>query len=306
MSQKSVVRLDIKPGRMAASGDAAAFPIFEQISAPAKSVYVQGARSFREFRRAFDALVEEEARRAFLDTVDRAITTRASDTSSWASLYEAADFLREREEFWKELGFSSFESYWRNRVGEYFSNWHELESAYNYAVIACPELFNVDWNEASQRSQQVARIRQIAPAASHGGVRTHSGQYRTVEDAAARVIEGGDWVHKGGESFEYRVSKIKRDRPDIFDDMVAGKFFKKTQTGVVTIDLKAAEAAAGTNEPRKRPKKEMLGRARQLVSSVKNQLRQAPESQRVFLDELLNLPWVVKALKARGWRKDDL
>ena len=310
--QKNSVHIQVKPGRVDASGAAKASPMFREVTTPAKAVIVQGARSYSEFRKAFNAIAEKDARRAYLDQIDRAIAAKASDTSSWASLYEAADFLREHDEFWKELGFATFEDYWRDRAGEHFDNWRELEEAYNYGVVACPPLFKISWKEARQQAQQVARIRQIAAmsmgmnGSNQHVKRTHNGHYPTEDDARARVWEGGEWVDHGGNSFEYRVSKIKRDRPDVFDRMVAGDFFKSTQSGVVMIDLKAAEEAAGRNDPKPpRPKREMLGRARQLVSAAKNQLRGAPESQRVFIDELLNLPWFVRALKARGWRRDE-
>lgn len=303
MVSNNVVRLLAKPTRAAEYGATKATEMFRSVASSERTVLVQGAQSYRAFRKAFGELAEDEARRAYLDMIDRAITARASDTSGWASLYEAADFMREHEEFWTELGFATFEDYWRDRAGRYFSSLHELEAAYNYAVVACPELFNVDWNEATQQAQAVARIRQVPAAMPHGIKRTHGGHYLTEEDASARVIEGGDWVDRGGESFEYRVSRIKRDRPDVFNQMVAGAFFKKTQTGVVTIDLKAAEAAAGTRKPKVRPQKELSGRARMLASTVKNQLRNNT-SQNVFIDGLLNLPWVVNALKARGWKKD--
>src|SRR5262245_42975084 len=137
--------MSTKNGMVSGSGATKAAPMFREVVVPAKAVIVQGARSYRAFRKAFSGIAEDEARRAYLDTIDRAITAKAADMSSWASLYEAADFMREHEEFWKALGFKTFEAYWRDRAGGYFASWRHLETAYNYAVIACPELFKVDW-----------------------------------------------------------------------------------------------------------------------------------------------------------------
>jgi hypothetical protein len=77
---------------------------------------------FCEFRKAYGELIEDDAKRAYLDAIDRTITANVSYTSDWASLYEAADFLREHDEFWKELGFESFEDYWRDRAGNYLAD----------------------------------------------------------------------------------------------------------------------------------------------------------------------------------------
>jgi hypothetical protein len=304
---KKFIRLHVEPGRIDGAGVVAAAPLSRQVARRETAVIVKGAQTYREFRKTFGELAEEGARRAYLDTIDRAITAKTSDTSGWASLYEAADFIREHEGFWKELGFATFDAYWRDRVGDYFSDWRALEAAYNYAVLACPELFNVSFEEASQKAQLTNRLRQIEPLAELGAnqhvKRTHTGHYPTEADAVNRVVQAAQWENLGSNSIQYRVAKIRRDKPEIYGQMLDGKFFKKTQTGVVMIDLKAAEAAAGMNEPKARPKKELMSRAKQLVTSVKNQLKENNTSQRVFIDELLNIPWVIKALKARGWER---
>jgi hypothetical protein len=304
---KNFVRLHVEPGRIDGAGVVAAAPLSRQVARRETAVIVNGAQTYREFRKAFGELAEDGARRAYLDTIDRAITAKTSDTSSWASLYEAADFIREHEEFWKELGFSSFDDYWRDRVGEYFSDWRELEMAYNYAVLACPELFAIDWNEASQMAQHLNHLRQIEPLAEHGSnqhvKRTHTGHYLSEDDAARRVAQAAAWENLGSTSLEYRVGKIRRERPDVYDRMLKREFFKKTHAGKVMIDLKGAEAAARLDKPRVRPKKEQLSRGKQLATGVKNQLKESNTSQRVFIDELLNIPWVIKALKARGWER---
>ncbi len=52
-TQKNVVRILVKPGRISGSGAAKASEMFYAVASPDKAVIVQGARSYRAFRVRF-------------------------------------------------------------------------------------------------------------------------------------------------------------------------------------------------------------------------------------------------------------
>ena len=59
-------------GMVSGSGASKASAMFREVASPAKAVIVQGARSYRAFRKAYSEIAEDEARSAYLKHHPRA------------------------------------------------------------------------------------------------------------------------------------------------------------------------------------------------------------------------------------------
>lgn len=258
-------------------------------------------RANRNIRDALDNITkaEPERRQGALDELVRLLER---DPMRWAEVYEVADYLREQEDYWRAEGYEAFEDFWRHKASTAFASLKELEEAYNYAALACPDLFNMDWLEAKTEAGQIAKLRSVRPAQPNGvnvqHAKSRSGELQESE-ALAKVQAGGRYVSKGTNTFERRVAKIKRDRPDIYADMEAGRYFRKTGSGAVTIDLIAAERDAYGDRPKKKSAKQLEDAASRNVRRAIEHIRKVSKSSTargMLIEELKATPWIVKAL----------
>ncbi len=83
---------------------------------------------------------------------------------AWMCIYQTVDLIRENEWYWKDAGFDSFEAFWQTQGQALFGRWAELEATYQYAHMAAPQLFKVNYDEAKALALELAQFRNV-PAA---------------------------------------------------------------------------------------------------------------------------------------------
>ena len=168
---------------------------------------------------------------------------RTSDISGsqWAKYYEAIAFLKENDWYWKDQGFADFESFWQEHTGNGFQAWAELESMYNFAKIACPELFTITKDEATELYKELEKLRQISAATGHGGERKKV--FETEAHAKQRLLEVAS-TKISGQSLEKRFARLRRDAPEVAAKLLQGEFLRKTTAGFFYIDMASAERIA--------------------------------------------------------------
>jgi len=250
-----------------------------------------------DVRERFAALENDEQRQGFLDAITAKLD---SNWGNWAKFYEAVAIIREQRAYWKDKGFDSFESFWREKAGPAFQSFKELESIYNFAKTACPELFGIDFEGAKELRKKLEKLKAVPPLTNYGGTRVKKRLYSGTEEAHAAVTQAMAWHNAGGTSLEYRLAKLKRDRPDIAARILAGEFFKTLGTGQIGIDMAAAEREA-YGEPQRKPKQASTG----VGSNVAKMIRSAAKSQAArqqVIDELRAIPWLVEALASKKKR----
>jgi len=101
-------------------------------------------------------------RQAFFDEFLKA--QRRGFPSAWVAIYETVDLIRQADWYWKGQGFDSFDAFWQKQGEALFGRWGELEATYQYAHLAAPQLFEVQYEEAKALAQQLAQFRNV-PAA---------------------------------------------------------------------------------------------------------------------------------------------
>ena len=196
--------------------------------------------------------------------------------TAWVSLYETLDLIRTTEWYWKDQGFESFESWWVANGTPLFGQWAELEATYNYAKLAAPHLFDVEYEEAKALAQQLAQYRDTPAAMSKGGNNPRGRNQHSEDESvhtrsttpspeSAVAIEdyvldvrdpqfkdgfrkGVNSQKNGQEDVFRRFARLRRDNPDVAGQFLDGQFIRRFKNGKVEPDLKAAEVAAGLRE----------------------------------------------------------
>lgn len=272
----------LRDGQAGQNSAAAAIPIPELIA-------IAGG----DIRQRFSALQNVEQRTGFLDAITAKID---SNWGNWAKFYEAVAILREQNAYWKAKGFESFEAFWKAKAGPAFQSFKELESIYNFAKTACPELFNIDFEGAKQLQRRLQQLVAVPPLNSYGGVRVKKRLYSGPDEAQAAVAEALTWRNAGGTSLEYRLAKLKRDRPDIAARVLAGEFFVLTGKGQTGIDMAAAEREAYGEAVVSKTRKKPLDVGQNVARVIRAAGRSSVARQSV-INELQAIPWVVDALR---------
>lgn len=244
-----------------------------------------------DVRDRFASLENDEQRQGFLDAVTGKLD---SNWGNWAKFYEAVAIVREQKSYWQGKGFDSFDDFWRAKAGPAFQSFKELESIYNFAKTACPELFGIDFEGAKQLRKKLERLSAIPALANNGGIRAKKRLYAGVGEAHAAVTQAMTWHNAGGTSLEYRLAKLKRDRPDIAARILAGEFFKTLGTGQIGIDMAAAEREA-YGEPLRKPKPATTGVGNNVAKIIRSAAKSQAARQQV-IDELSAISWLVEAL----------
>lgn len=261
---------------------AAAIPIPELVSLEAVDV-----------RTRFHSLENETQRCSFLDGI---ISKLGSNLGNWAAFYEAVEIIREHDAYWRGKGYRSFDEFWRAAAGPCFRSLKELEDIYNFAKTACPEMFQLDFEAARNWAQQVHDLRTLTALDADGGVRIKKRHYADNEEAHAAVVQASRWYNAGGKSLEYRLAKIKRDRPDIAAAVLAGDYFRVLSTGRIGIDIVAAERDAyGENACIRKRQRSAVRTAAKVAGAIRALALSSTERQ-LLVSELSNIDWLVDAL----------
>lgn len=244
-----------------------------------------------DIRDRFNSLDNDDQRQGFLESI---IGKMDSNWGNWAKFYEAVSILREQESFWRNLGFDTFDNFWRVTAGPSFQSFKELEEVYNFAKTACPEMFGINFEGARKLINDLETLKIVPALGPHGAIkRSYSGE----KEASAAAAQAMTWKNAGGNSIEYKLAKIKRDRPDIAARVLAGEFFKTLGTGQVGIDLVAAEREAYGEVVRKvKPK---AGEAENVGVKMAQAIRSAaktPQSRQKIINELKNISWLTEGL----------
>ena len=113
----------------------------------------------------YGRLQTDDERKAFFDEFLK--TQRAGFGSAWVAIYQTIDLIRQNDWYWRQAGFNSFDAFWTEQGAALFGQWAELEQTYQYAHLAAPHLFEVDYNEAKELAQQLAQFRSLPASMNH-------------------------------------------------------------------------------------------------------------------------------------------
>ena len=251
----------------------------------------------------YGELETDKERKAFFDEFLK--RQRNGFSEAWMCIYQTVDLIRENDWYWQEAGFDSFEAFWQEQGQALFGKWAELESTYQYAHMAAPQLFGVNYDEAKALAQELAAFRNVPAASKNGGKRPGAGRKNQTDDRPTdspvepnhyvKEMNSTEWndgfLHgqrakaAGGNSRFARFSRLRRDAPEVADKFLAGEFVKRFKNGTVQPDMVAAEVAADIRqEGETAPKRDAVGYCQKLAS--KFDTKQLTELQ-TFINQLL-------------------
>lgn len=218
----------------------------------------------------YGRLETDDERKAFFDEFLK--VQRAGFSSAWVAIYQTVDLIRQADWYWKSEGHDSFEAFWQEQGEALFGRWAELEATYQYAHLAAPQLFEVDYDEAKALAQQLAQFRTVPAAMSTEAQRSQAAKQRWAKVRAdsgspASPVEPTHYVKEmnspeflegfqqgqrakadGGNGRYSRFARLRRDAPDMADRFLAGEFIKRCKNGTILPDLVAAEVEAGIRQ----------------------------------------------------------
>jgi len=218
----------------------------------------------------YGRLETDDERKAFFDEFLK--VQRAGFSSAWVAIYQTVDLIRQADWYWKSEGHDSFEAFWQEQGEALFGRWAELEATYQYAHLAAPQLFEVQYEEAKALAQQLAPFRHVPAAMTKEARSSKAAKDRwskmpTDDSPQACPIELNHYVKEmnsaewndgfqqgqraksnGGNSRFARFARLRRDAPDVADRFLAGEFIKRFKDGTVQADMVAAEMVAGIRQ----------------------------------------------------------
>ncbi len=249
----------------------------------------------------YGELETDKERKAFFDEFLK--RQRNGFGEAWMCIYQTVDLIRENDWYWKEAGFDSFEAFWQNQGQALFGKWAELESTYQYAHMAAPQLFKVNYDEAKALALELAAFRAIPAAMAKGAQLGNSNAKNKSDDHPIGIdpnhyvaeLNSAEWQEgykqgrrakaDGGTGRMARFARLRRDHPEVADQFLAGDFVKRFKDGTVKADMVAAEVAAGIRTEGVTPKKaDPVGHCMKLAS--KFDTKQLTELQ-TFVNQLL-------------------
>jgi hypothetical protein len=257
------------------------------------------AISRNQFADSYTNLENQEAREGFFDDL---LLDIATARGRWANFYALAELLQREEWYWREQGFESFVDFWRDKTGQTFEGLAEMERVYRYAQIAAPDLFDMEFNEAAQRTHLAMLVESLAkiPAANPNGIRNKpSNQYTNKAEAIADAERASHYRSAGGNSIERRFSTLRRNHPKLAERVLAGeeKFFSSTEHGC-TLNWKAIDAERGERGEAPKAtrggaskKRAKLGRLESLLKTRDQTLRTA------IITMVRSCKWLMDALQ---------
>jgi hypothetical protein len=261
-----------------------------------------------DVRRQFASLKNEDQRHAYLDALMGRLD---ASVISWTTFYEAVSIIRDHRPYWRKQGYSNFAEFWQLRAGPTFEAWRELEDIYAFAKLACPQLFELDTQRARRLSDRLNTL--SAPTSRK---RLHvQGSKRVFETPAAAteaIRNALNWTMVGNRSFEYRLYRLKRDRPAIAASLLSGEFTVRLDSGKYSIDLIRAERlvygddyrlhGGNAGKPKNGPGKRMQSHASDAkkvlreLDHVADVAKHSPDIQQQIVRRLQKLPWLVEAI----------
>jgi len=215
----------------------------------------------------YGRLETDDERKAFFDEFLK--VQRAGFSSAWVAIYQTVDLIRQADWYWKSEGHDSFEAFWQEQGEALFGRWAELEATYQYAHLAAPQLFEVQYEEAKALAMELALFRGIPAAISANPAERGKlgGRPKKPTDDCPQVIEPTHYVKEmnsaewndgfqqgqraksnGGNSRFARFARLRRDSPEVADRFLAGEFVKRLKDGIVQADMVAAEMVAGIRQ----------------------------------------------------------
>lgn len=255
----------------------------------------------------YGELETDKERKGFFDEFLK--RQRNGFSEAWMCIYQTVDLIRENEWYWKDAGFDSFEAFWQEQGQALFGKWAELESTYQYAHMAAPQLFKVNYDEAKALALALAQFRAVPAAMTTEAQRSKAAKdrwskMRTDDHPPVSPVEPNHYVKEmntsewndgfqqgqlakaaGGTSRFARFARLRRDSPEIADKFLAGEFVKRFKNGTVQPDMVAAEIAAGIRkEGESAPKRDAVAYCIKLAS--KFDTKQLTELQ-TFVNQLL-------------------
>lgn len=256
------------------------------------------AVSRNQFADSYANLENQEAREGFFDDL---LIDIATARGRWANFYALAELLQREEWYWREQGFESFVDFWRDKTGQTFEGLAEMERVYRYAQIAAPDLFDMEFNEAAQRTHLAMLVESLAkiPAAMAQGKPKGSkggNQYTNKAEAIADAERASHYRSPTGTSIERRFSTLKRNHPKLAERVLAGeeRFFNSTEHGC-TMNWKAIDAERGETPKATRggasKKRDKLGMLESILKTRDQTLRTA------IITMLRSCKWLMDALQ---------
>lgn len=253
----------------------------------------------------YGELETDKERKAFFDEFLK--RQRNGFGEAWMCIYQTVDLIRENDWYWQEAGFDSFEAFWRNQGQALFGKWAELESTYQYAHMAAPQLFEVNYDEAKALALELAQFRAVPaanPVRSGGAPAGNQNAKKTTPDDHPQLIDPSHYIKEmnppewndgfqqgqrakaaGGTSRFARFARLRRDNPEIADKFLAGEFVKRFKNGTVQPDMVAAEVVAGIRKDgESAPKRDAVAYAMKLIGTFNT--KQLTELQ-VFINQLM-------------------
>lgn len=252
----------------------------------------------------YGELETDKERKAFFDEFLK--RQRNGFGEAWMCIYQTVDLIRENDWYWQEAGFDSFEAFWQTQGQALFGKWAELESTYQYAHMAAPQLFEVNYDEAKALALELAQFRAVPAAMTVKEQRSKAGSWQRTDDRPpvdspvepnhyVKEMNSTEWNEgfqqgqrakaDGGNSRFARFSRLRRDAPEVADKFLAGEFVKRFKNGTVQPDMVAAEVAAGIRkEGEKVQRRNGLAYAMKLIGTFNT--KQLTELQ-TFIDQLM-------------------
>lgn len=258
---------------------------------------VIGQKSADEYNR----LKSDAARQGFFDGVIEG-TSRAEH--DWARFYAVVQLMRSEEWYWRGEGYETFEAFWHDKVGGTYAKLDDLETVYNFAKMARPELFDIkDFDQVRAELREVdleiGRLYRVPMAPSHGGARGNR-YTATKKEATARVADAAAFKAPGECSIERRFAKLRRDNPDVAAELLAGKYIRQLENGKWHVDMNWAERVAygEDNAARQRRRREEKQKKSD-VEKLQVMLKTGNAKRRQTITEAVRgCPWLMDALKS--------
>ena len=207
------------------------------------STWINGNEIIKE---TFGRLTSDKERKAFFDEFLR--VQRRDFGSAWCAIYQTIDLIRQHEWYWSDLGYQNFEDFWKSEGEILFGQWAELESVYQYAHLAAPDLFEIDFDKARLLVNSLKGFLK-EDVQNKNGEKEEKLVNTSEFIPELNSVEWQEGFRQGKNSLSKdkfnRFARLRRSNSLIANEFLAGKFIKRLKNGKLKPDLLAAEIAAG-------------------------------------------------------------
>ena len=206
------------------------------------STWINGNEIIKE---TFGRLTSDKERKAFFDEFLR--VQRRDFGSAWCAIYQTIDLIRQHEWYWRDLGYQNFEDFWKSEGEILFGQWAELESVYQYAHLAAPDLFEIDFDKARLLVNSLKGFLK-EDVQNKNGEKEEKLVNTSEFIPELNSVEWQEGFRQGKNSLSKdkfkRFARLRRSNSLIANEFLAGKFIKRLKNGRLKPDLLAAEIAA--------------------------------------------------------------